>query len=49
LLVYLVEAEKDIYIGVLVLICHLATHLVTWNQPSGTFQLISVESGERLF
>ena len=25
LLVYLVDEEKDIYIGVLVLVCHLAT------------------------
>ena len=30
LLVYLVEEEKDIYIGVLVLVCHLASQA----QPS---------------
>jgi hypothetical protein len=34
LLVYLVEEEKDIHIGVLVLVCHLATHLTTRDQPS---------------
>jgi hypothetical protein len=31
LLVYLVEEGKDIYIGVLVLVCHLATYLATWD------------------
>jgi hypothetical protein len=30
LLVYLVREEKDIYIGVIVLVCHLAS----WAQPS---------------
>jgi hypothetical protein len=30
LLVYLVDEEKDIYIGVLVSICHL----LSWTQPS---------------
>jgi hypothetical protein len=34
LFVYLVKEEEDIYIGVLVLVCHLATHLATWDQPS---------------
>jgi hypothetical protein len=29
LLVYLVEEEMDIYIGVLVVVCHLTTHLAT--------------------
>ena len=30
LLVYLVREEKDIYIGVVVLVCHLTS----WAQPS---------------
>jgi hypothetical protein len=34
LLVYLVEEEKDIYIGVLVLVCHFATYLATWGLRS---------------
>jgi hypothetical protein len=34
LLVYLVDGEKDISMGVLVVVCHLATHLATWDQPS---------------
>jgi hypothetical protein len=34
LLVYLAKEEEDIYIGVLILVCHLATHLATWDQPS---------------
>jgi hypothetical protein len=34
LLVYLVEEEKDIYMGVLVIVCHLATHLAASDQPS---------------
>jgi hypothetical protein len=29
LLVYPVDEEKDIYIGMLVLVCHIATHLAT--------------------
>ena len=49
LLVYLVEEEKDIYIGVLVLVCHLATHLATWDQPPLNLSATSAESGERLY
>jgi len=30
LLVYLVKEEKDIYVGVFIHVCHLAT----WDQPS---------------
>jgi hypothetical protein len=34
MLVYLVEEEMHIYTGVLVLVCHLTTHLAAWDQPS---------------
>jgi hypothetical protein len=48
LLVYLVEEEKDIYIGVLVLVCHLATFLATWEPAQLNLSAISAE-GERLY
>jgi hypothetical protein len=42
LLVYLVEEEMDIYIGVLVLVCHPGSAQLNLSA-------ISAESGERLY
>ena len=42
LLVYLVDEEKDIYIGVLVLVCHPGPAQLNLSA-------ISAESGERLY
>jgi hypothetical protein len=42
LLVYLVEEEMDIYIGVLILVCHLGPAQLNLSA-------ISAESDERLF
>jgi hypothetical protein len=39
LIVYLAKEEEDIYIGVLVLVCHLATHLPPGTSPAEPFSL----------
>jgi hypothetical protein len=49
LLVYPVEERRDVYIGVLVLVCYLATHLATWDRPRPNLSAISAESDEGLY